>query len=249
MRYFIASCGYTAQFPEESRRMRDYITAAHPAMEMMRCCVPGWKTKIYEDKMPAGELIEQWKAIPQSCALTADDAIWSLCPNCMNIAAEWRGAEVHSLWELIDADVDFPLKDYHGLHVTLQDCWRMREYTPTHDAVRSLLRKMNITWEEIPSNRDRADFCGKTLYRPQVDRNPRLAPKHYRDGAVGLFVPHTEEEQEHLMHEHCAQYGTDTVICYCHYCLDGLKAGMGTANAYHIADLIFGDVQEYVRNR
>lgn len=87
MRYFIASCGYTAQFPEESRRMRDYITAAHPAMEMMRCCVPGWKTKIYEDKMPAGELTEQWKAIPQSCALTADDAIWSLCPNCMNIAA------------------------------------------------------------------------------------------------------------------------------------------------------------------
>lgn len=240
MNYFIASCGYTTQFPEQSRRIREYIADAYPNIEIVRCCVPGWKTKIYEDKMPTGELVDAWRAMPQSRVLTAEDAIWSLCPNCMNIAAEWRGAEAHALWELIDADADFPLPNLNGWHVTLQDCWRMREYTATHDAVRSLLTKMGITWEEIPNNREKADFCGKTLYRPQVDRNPQLAPKHYRDNAVGLFEPHTEEEQDRLMRAYCAQYGSDAVICYCHYCLEGLR--VGASRAYHIADLIFGNV-------
>lgn len=239
MNYCIVSCGYTAQFPEESHRMRDYITSVYPDMKIVRCCVPGWKTKIYEEKMPDGVLAEEWKVLPQSSILGSDDAIWSLCPNCMNIAEEWRGATVHSLWELIDADPDFPLKDFSGLHVTLQDCWRMRERTATHDAVRSLLKKMGITWEETERNRTTADYCGKTLYRPQVARNPQLAPRHYRDEAVGLFEPHTEEEQNRLMHEHCAQYKTDTVICYCHYCLEGLNAG--SVDGRHLADLLFGD--------
>jgi len=92
--------------------------------------------------------------------LTAEDAIWSICPNCMNIAAEWRGAEAHALWELIDADADFPLPNLNGWHVTLQDCWRMREYTATHDAVRSLL--LGDAWDLLhePAARRTQRQCG-----------------------------------------------------------------------------------------
>lgn len=61
-----------------------------------------------------------------------------------------------------------------------------------------------------------------------------------RDNAVGLFEAHTEEEQDRLMRVHCAQYGSDAVICYCHYCLEGLR--VGASRSYHIADLIFGNV-------
>ena len=41
MNYFIASCGYTTQFPEQSRRIREYIADAYPNIEIVRCCVPG----------------------------------------------------------------------------------------------------------------------------------------------------------------------------------------------------------------
>lgn len=41
MNYFIVSCGYTAQFSEERRRMRAYINAAHADMKIVRCCVQG----------------------------------------------------------------------------------------------------------------------------------------------------------------------------------------------------------------
>lgn len=39
------------------------------------------------------------------------------------------------------------------------------------------------------------------------------------------------------MREHCAGLPTHEVVCYCHYCLEGLLEG--GANAWHIAQLFF----------
>lgn len=139
--------------------------------------------------------------------------------------------------DYVASSSDFSFPDYSGLLVTIQDCWRMRDRSATHDAVRSILSKMNIEYVEIPMNREKADFCGTFLYRPQVERNPKLAPKHYKEHIDGLFLPHTEEEQIRLMQEYCKQYETDMVVCYCHYCLEGLLAG--GVNGKHIAELLF----------
>lgn len=237
MKYYIAGCVFTAKYPELSGRIQEYV-ASLGDIQTVRCCVPGWKTKIYEDKMPEGHFAEKWRELPQSHVFTPDDEIWSLCPNCMNITEEWRKvSRVHSLWELIDSDDDFHFPDLSGMRVTIQDCWRMRDRTATHDAVRSLLSKMNIEYLEIPMNREKADFCGRSLYRPQVSRNPELAPIHYGEQAKGLFTEHTEEEQIRIMKDYCKQYKTDTVVCYCHYCLEGLEAG--GVNGIHLAELLF----------
>ena len=237
MKYYIASCVFTSKYPELSRKIQEYVSS-NVDVAIVRCCVPGWKKQIYEDKMPAGELAQSWLNLPQSEVFTPDDEIWSLCPNCMNIAEEWRGVHaVHSVWELIAEDESFVYPDYSGTTATSQDCWRMRDRTSTHDAVRHILAKMNIDCREIPMNRTRADFCGKSLYRPQVERNPKLAPKHYRDEAQGLFQPHSEEEQIAIMKEYCQRYETDWVICYCHYCLEGLQAG--GVYSKHLAELLF----------
>lgn len=237
MNYYIASCVFTSKYPELSKKIQDYV-ATKTGIHIVRCCVPGWKKQIYEEKMPEGELAERWKNLPQSQVFVPEDEVWSLCPNCMNISEEWRGIKaVHSLWELIDQDDDFSFPDYSGMRVTVQDCWRMKERTSTHEAVRSILSKMNIEYIENPMNRENADFCGSSLYRPQVVRNPKLAPKHYRDGAEGLFVPHTEEEQIQIMQDYCKHYKTDMVVCYCHYCLEGLL--QGGVDGKHIAELLF----------
>ena len=39
------------------------------------------------------------------------------------------------------------------------------------------------------------------------------------------------------MHAYCRTIPADKVICYCHYCLEGLLAG--DADACHIAQLLF----------
>ena len=58
------------------------------------------------------------------------------------------------------------------------------------------------------------------------------------DGTEGLFLPHSEGEQKEIMTEYCRRYSTDIVVCYCHYCLEGLKCGGKLG--IHLAELLFG---------
>ncbi len=237
MKYYIASCVFTAQFPDLSRRIQKYVQERF-GLKVVRCCVPSYKIKEFEDRMPDEESRAHWASLPDSGHFQPGDTVYSLCHNCNNIIDEVHtGVEVHSLWELLDRDNQFPLPDYEGLKVTLQDCWRSRDRTDEQAAVRSLLTKMHILYEEAPKNHAETGFCGISLLRAQPPRNPKLAPRHYVDGTEGLFEPHTPEEQERIMREYCAALPTKTVVCYCHYCLEGLK--LGGADARHMADLLF----------
>ena len=235
--WYISSCVFTAQFPALSQKIRDYVRSRF-SMPAVRCCVPRYKLRDFEDRMPAGELLESWRALPDCGDFQPGDDVYSLCHNCNNIIEETRpGVRVHSLWELIDGDDAFPLPDLTGLTAAVQDCWRARDRRAEQDAVRSLLSKMGVNVVELPESREATRFCGASLYRPQPPRNPKLAPRHYVEGAQGLFLPHTPEEQAELMRRHCAGYSTETVVCYCHYCLEGLL--LGGVDARHIAQLLF----------
>lgn len=236
-KYYIASCVFTARFPELSVRIQDYVQKRF-GLTPVRCCIANYKLKEFEEKMPEGDLRERWSSLSDSAEFHQDDEIYSLCHNCNNIIEEMHPSiRAHSLWELLDTDKQFSFPDYTGLKVTVQDCWRSRDRRNEQEAVRSLLRKMNIEYVEVKENHERADFCGASLYRTQPPRNPKLAPKHYVVDAVGKFVPHTMEEQVKIMEEYCSRFTTETVICYCHYCLEGLL--MGKAGGRHIAELMF----------
>jgi len=235
--YYIASCVFTSQFPERSLRIREYIQDRW-GYECVRCCVPKYKIRQFEEKMPEGSLRQAWSSLPDSGIFKSGDAVYSLCHNCNNIIEEMHpGVQVFSLWELIDQDDSFTFPDHRGMKVTVQDCWRSKDRQSEQDAVRSLLDKMNISWVEAPKNHKDTDFCGNSLLRPQPPRNPKLAPRYYVDGTEGLFLPHTEEEQKEIMTEYCRQYSTDSVVCYCHYCLEGLKCG--GKDGRHLAELLF----------
>ena len=238
MNYYIASCVFTSQFPELSLQIRDYIRTRWD-FSIVRCCVPKYKIKEFEEKMPEGAMREAWSFLPDSGVFREGDTVYSLCHNCNNIIEEMHpGVQVCSLWELIDMDERFCFPDFSGPEITVQDCWRSRDRIKEQDAVRNILNKMKMNWIEAPHHHADTDFCGNSLYRPQPPRNPKLAPKHYVEGAEGLFKPHTEEEQNRIMTEYCSQYKTNTIVCYCHYCLEGIKNG--GKNGIHLAELLFG---------
>ncbi len=235
---YVASCLFTARFPETSLKIQNYVKERFGA-QVVRCCLPNFRVKENTERIPEGETREAWKNLPPSAEnYQPGDAVYSLCPNCTNILMEQHeGVFPVSLWELIDGDDQFPFPDYTGLKVTLQDCWRTREQKKEQDAVRSLLGKMHIEYLELAENREHTEFCGSTLYRAQPKKNATFAPKHYVEQAPGKFLPHTEEEQIAIMREHCAQFTTKTVVCYCHYCLEGLL--QGGVDGRHIAHLLF----------
>jgi hypothetical protein len=236
--YYIASCVFTSKFPALSLKIQEYVRARF-GFEVVRCCVPKYKLAEFAEKMPEGMLRDSWCGLPDSGDFKAGDRVWSLCHNCNNIIDEvHEGVEARSLWELLDSDGSFVYPDLKGAKVYVQDCWRSRDRKGEQYAVRSILTRINAEILELPENREKADFCGASLYRPQPPRNPKLAPKHYVEGAAGKFVPHTPEEQERLMLEYCSRFGGEKVVCYCHYCLEGLL--MGGADAVHLAELLFG---------
>ena len=96
---------------------------------------------------------------------------------------------------------------------------------------------MNIRVLECEESREKTDFCGISLYRPAPPRNLKLAPKRFVVNAVGKFEPHTEEEQRTLMEDYVRGFGGEQVLCYCHYCYEGLQ--LGGAKVFHLAQLLF----------
>lgn len=237
--YYIASCNFTAHFPKTSLKVQEYVRERW-GYPVVRCCVPRYKLKEFEGKMPEGKYRDAWCDLKDCADFQPGDLVFSPCHNCNNIIEESRpGVSSSSLLELIDADDSFPFPDYSGMKVTIQDCWRSKDRRSEQDAARSLLSKMHIDYIEAAENHEKTEFCGNSLLRPQPARNPKLAPKHYVDGAKGKFIPHTPEEQKAIMEEYCSQFQTKTVVCYCHYCYEGLVNG--GVDARHIATLLFPD--------
>jgi hypothetical protein len=235
MKYYIASCVFTEKHPALSDKIQAY--ARRRGMSMVRCCVPGYKVHEFETRMhPAYR--GNWQALPHCADFGPGDAVYSICHNCLNIIEETKSAVgVFSIWEAIAADPDFDFPNFHGRPAVLQDCWRARGRTAEQDAVRSILDKMHVRWTEAPKAREQTDFCGNSLYRPQPPRNPRLAPAHYARDIAGKFESHSPEEQRAIMQDYCKVFGNAKVVCYCHYCFEGLQNG--GADGVHLAQWLF----------
>lgn len=40
---YVASCLFTALFPQVSARILSFLAEKHPKIEQVRCCIPRWK--------------------------------------------------------------------------------------------------------------------------------------------------------------------------------------------------------------
>lgn len=235
MKYYIASCVFTEKHPTLSDKIQAY--ARRRGMSVVRCCVPGYKVHEFEARMYAAYR-GNWQALPHCADFGPGDAVYSICHNCLNIIEETKSAVgVFSIWEAIAADPDFDFPNFHGRQAVLQDCWRARKRPDEQEAVRSILDKMHVRWTEAPKAREQTDFCGNSLYRPQPPRNPRLAPAHYARDIAGKFESHSPEEQRAIMQDYCKVFGNAKVVCYCHYCFEGLQNG--GVDGVHLAQWLF----------
>lgn len=232
---YITSCNFTLFYPDWSARIQHYLSSK---LEMMRCCTEKYRVKDFEDQM-ALSVAKLWKSTPHYSAVDADTCFVSICHNCTAIFQEKHpDIKVISLWEYILNHVpDFPYPDYHGVEMTLQDCWRQHDNAAEQHAVRQLLSKMNIRLVELPRHHDQTQYCGISTLRPAPKRNLIMAPKRFVDNAQGRFAPHTPEEQLAYMTTYCKQITTEAVVAYCHYCTQGFK--LAGQPHFHLCELLF----------
>ena len=209
---YFPGCKYTAHSPEKSKQLSEYLE------KKMGIGTTGCCSIHYKD-------------------LTEEDTAIYICPTCRAILQESAPqAKLMSVYELLMEDGDFPWPDYKGTKITVQDCWRIYDERPMQDAVREVLKRMNFSVFEIEDSFEKADFCGISLLRPYSERYEYLARKRFIEDAGNKFVSYPPEEQKRIMEQHCAQYKTEFVTCYCTGCLEGLE--LGEAKGIHLMDLI-----------
>ncbi len=99
------------------------------------------------------------------CALPNGTAVINTCPGCnRRFQAKREGISTVSLWEVLAERDDFPFPDYGGLTLAIHDACPTRGEPKVHEAVRTLLARMNIRAAEPECTKDRQNCCGDSAY-------------------------------------------------------------------------------------
>jgi len=215
---YFPACKTTAKYPKLAADLLTYLENRFEDLQIAACC----------------------KGKDAMADITADDTVIYTCGMCAMFLKDGSAANAFSsIWEVMDADKSFTFPSHQGKKLTIQDCWRVPDEAKLHDAIRSILGKMNIEVVELEKNRADADFCGHFLYDPNIQKftswSTRIA--EHKDQ---FFQPHTADEITSLMKHHASLITTDEVVCYCGSCRDGLITGLGEQSVIHLLELIFG---------
>ena len=216
-RVFFPGCKVKARYPEASAWLADQVVERGWADEVAGCC------RVNHQR------------------LTPEDTAVCVCNNCMAMIDEDAdNGGLDNVWQLIDADDSFPLPDYTGWEMAVQDCGRAYDRTGVQDAVRSLLHKMGIATVELEDARENCVHCGVSTMAPAPAQDAGFAPWRYVEDAArrGMFVERTEEEKQAAVEAHCAAIPTDRVACYCTACDAALESG--GKDAVNLIELVSG---------
>lgn len=165
-------------------------------------------------KKELGEVDEYLTCCRVDPRLPEETQIITACPKCSRGFAD-QGRNVVSLWEVLAESKTFPFPDYQGQEMSILDPCPVRNRDEVHEAVRTLLKKMNINIIEPAKTRDKSVCCGDSFYE--------VLPL---------------EQVKALMKKRAGEMPVDEVVTYCVSCSESLH--VGGRRARYIIDLLLG---------
>jgi len=164
---------------------------------MRRVFAPGCALMLYRPELAARlhEALERDAgptAILPTCCRTPPDLeagarVVNVCPGCDRRYRElWAGISTISAWELLATSTTFSFPDYGGAEMAIHDACPTRTERRVHEAVRTLLSRMNIRCVEPRHTRTHAACCGDSFFglvsdqvvKHQMTRRARAMPRH-----------------------------------------------------------------------
>ncbi len=143
--------------------------------------------------------------------------IINICAGCdRRFRSLYEGISTISLWEVIDSLDSFPFPDYQGLALSVHDACPIREKPQVHEAVRSLLHKMNIQIMETEFHGTHSVCCGDDFY-----------------GKIPV------EEVHGFMKKRAQSMPCEEVCVYCVSCIKSMH--IGGKKPRHLLDLLMGE--------
>lgn len=141
--------------------------------------------------------------------------IVNVCPGCdKRFGNDYQNTSTISLWEILAESDFFPFPDYKGLNMSILDACPTREKENVHNAIRTILRKMNITLIEPKNTRTKSTCCGDSFY-----------------GSIP-----TEKVKEQ-MKKRASEMPLEDVVVYCISCIKSIY--IGGKKPRYLVDLLF----------
>jgi hypothetical protein len=141
----------------------------------------------------------------------------STCPGCdKRYRTNYEDSSNISLWEILAKSDFFPFPDYGGKKMSIIDACPVRDQARVHNAVRSVVRKMNITLIEPRTTRTKSICCGDSYW--------------------GL-IP-TDEVKKQMI-KRTSEMPVEDIVVYCVSCSKSVFIGGKTP--HYLIDLLFNE--------
>lgn len=194
--YFNPGCALSIYKPEIENEILKFLNENYGEVELHKICCH------HNPQLKAGSLII------------------NVCAGCdRRFRSLYDGISTISLWEILDGLDSFQYPDYKGLKLSVHDACPVREKPQVHQAVRNLLKKMNIEVVETKYHGTRSICCGDDFY-------PKLPV----------------EQIHERMKDRADSMPCDEVCVYCVSCIKSMHIGGKTPR--HLMDLLMGETTE-----
>ena len=149
--------------------------------------------------------------------VAAGTEVINVCPGCDRRYREnYTESTTVSLWEVLARGSFFPFPDYGGAEMTILDACPTRNEARVHDAVRELLRRMNVRVVEPRPTRSKGACCGDSLWGNVPTPTVKAAMK-----------------------KRAASMPAEDVVVYCVSCSKSMA--LGGKRPRYLVDLLFGE--------
>lgn len=194
---YVPGCALMVYKPHLADKLKDIIEQTYsPANTLLSCC-------LHKPTVNPGTYIIT------ACATCAVQYTKKY-PDCTSI---------FFLSELAESD-NFPFPDYKGAKMSIQDTCSARSKPTYLNAIRKLLKRMNISLVEPQRSGVRGKCCGQIFYG-KVDTH----------------------KVESLMKDRADEMPCDDVIVYCASCI--MSMSVGGKRPRYIIDLLFNEPTEF----
>lgn len=192
-RVFAPGCALVLHNPDAARRLREHIeTKFGPVAEHLTCCrhEPG---------------------------LERGTQVINVCPGCdKRFRTLYEGITTISLWEILASDASFPWPNYGGIRMAVLDACPTRDQERVHEAVRAVLRRINVIPQEPAATRTKSICCGDSFF-----------------GEIPV------EQVKAQMTKRATDMPTEDVAVYCVSCVKAIH--IGGKRPRYLVDLVFGE--------
>ena len=217
---FMPGCALASYNPAVVNGVIRHLKNVYPDISIVQKCCGKPTSAIGQDEL----FHQRFDGLVEDIKYCEGEEVIVACQSCLKTLKKCHDFETTSLWELFP-QIGLP-KELVGkakdsdVVFSIHDSCSVREYTKLHDGIRWVLTELGYKHVEPPGGYTKATArcCG----------------------FGGMVVPANPDVAKRVMVRRVEDFSTPHIVVYCAACRRSMV--MGGGKAWHILDLVFGDV-------